>query len=243
MKMMWSLQISGKSAEMAAVGGYNSQEGFLFKNNRLCIPKKTLRRLLIVDLHAGGLAGNLGRDKVVAQLEKRFYWPKIRKEIEEFIQACPIYQEAKGTRQRQNTGLYIPLPIDFVLGLPKTKVGYDSIFVIVRFSKMAHFLPCKKTNDATYIAQLFFKEIMRLHGVPQSIMSDRDSKFLSHFCQTLWDRFGTKLNFSTACHPESDGQTEVVNRSLGNLLRILVGNNPKSLDQCLLQAEFAFNNV
>lgn len=78
---------------------------------------------------------------------------------------------------------------------------------------------------------------------PQSIVSDRETKFLFHFLQTLWERFGTKMNFSTTCHPQSNGQTKVVNRSLGNLLRTLVGNNPKRWDQCLPQTEFAFNNM
>lgn len=146
------------------VEGYNLQEGFLLYKNRLCIPLDPLRGQLVANLHAGGLAGHLGRDKVVAQLKDRLYWPKMRKEAEQFIQSCHTCQEAKSTKQ--NTGLYIPLPVptepwvdlsmDFVLGLPRTKAGFDSIFVVVdRFSKMAHFLPCKKSGDATYIAQLF----------------------------------------------------------------------------------------
>ena len=113
--------------------------------------------------------------------------------------------------------------------------------IVDRFSKMAHFVACKKTNDASEIASLFFKEIYKLHGVPTSIFSNRDAKFLAHFWRTLWRLIGSSLEYSASFHPQSDDQTEVVNRSLGNLLRCLVGNNPKEWESVFPLVKFAYN--
>jgi hypothetical protein len=151
----------------------------------------------------------------------------MRHDVQRHIGCCIFCLKAKSRLNPH--GLYTPLPIphvpwedismDFVLGLPRSQKGRDSIFVVVDcFSKMAHFIPCHKSDDASHVADLFFREIVRLHGVPKTIVLDRDTKFLTSFWKTLWAKLGTKLLFSTTCHPQTDGQTEVVNRTLSTIL-------------------------
>ena len=164
--------------------------------------------------------GNLGVKKTLDVLSDHFFWSHMKRDSERLCQKCITCKQAKSRVMPH--GFYSPLPIpseplvdismDFVLGLSRSKGGNDSVFVVVdRFSKMAHFIPCHKIDDATYIGGLFIKEIVQLHGIPRSIVSDRNVKFLSYFWKTLWAKQRTKLLFSTTCHPQIDGQTEVVN--------------------------------
>ncbi|XP_043809768.1 uncharacterized protein LOC122723079 [Manihot esculenta] len=227
-------------------------DGFLFRGKQICIPNCSVRELLVRESHSGGLMGHFGVQKTLDMLNEHFYWPNMRKYVEKICAQCFACKQAKSKSLPH--GLYTPLPVptepwtdismDFVIGLPRTKRGRDSVFVVVdRFSKMAHFIPCHKTDDATNIADLFFREVVRLHGIPRTIVSDRDSKFLSHFWRVLWGKLGTKLLFSTTCHPQTDGQTEVVNRTLGTMLRAIVGRNLKTWEECLPYVEFAYNRA
>uniref|UniRef100_A0A2N9G165 Integrase catalytic domain-containing protein n=1 Tax=Fagus sylvatica TaxID=28930 RepID=A0A2N9G165_FAGSY len=238
------------ACEKAAFGKFYRIDGYLFRENRLCVPNSSMRELLVREAHGGGLMGHFGVRKTLDVLHEHFFWPKMKRDVERVCSRCVTCRQAKSRVLPH--GLYTPLPVpnapwvdismDFVLGLPRSRKGRDSIFVVVdRFSKMAHFISCHKTNDATHIANLFFREIVRLHGVLRSIVSDRDVKFLSYFWKVLWGKLGTKLLFSTTCHPQTDGQTKVVNRTLSTLLRTIIQKNLKNWEDCLPFIEFAYN--
>jgi hypothetical protein len=207
----------------------------LFKNNKLCIPKCPIRENLIKEKHSGGLSGHFGQDRSFAHVNDFCYWLGMQNQVNKFVEKCIICQHAKG--RSKNTRLYQPLPIpsrpwdalsmDFVLVFSITKRSNDSIYVVVDiFSKMAHFIIFTKISDATSFANLFFKEVVKLHGLPKSIVSDRDTIFVGHFWRTLWKSIGTNLSFISSYHPQTHGETKV-NRSLKNILRSLVNENPR----------------
>jgi hypothetical protein len=156
-------------------------DGFVFRTNKLCVPASFVHLLLLQEVHGGGLMGHFGAKKTEDILASHFFWPKMRRDLERFVACCTTCQKAKSRLNPHDLYMSLPIPsapwedisIDFVLGLPRTKNGRDSVFVVVdRFSKMMHFILCHKTNDATHVVDLFFHEIVHLHGVPNTIVSD-----------------------------------------------------------------------
>jgi hypothetical protein len=181
----------------------------LYRANKLCVPVSFVRLLFLQEAYGGGLIGHFRVKKTEDVLTAHFFCPKMRHDVEHYVSR---YTTCNKVKSRLNPhGLYVSLHIpsvswenismDFVLKLPRTKRGRDIIFMVVNhFSKMAHFIPCHKSDNASHVAELFFTEIVRLHIVPNTIISDRDAKFLSHFWRTLWFKLGTKLLFSTNYH-------------------------------------------
>jgi len=161
--------------------------------------------------------GHFGVAKTFDVLHEHFYWPKMKRDVQRICEQCIACRKAKSRVQLH--GLYTPLPVP-------TEPWVDI-----------------STDDASHIADLFFRETVHLHGIPKSIVSDRDVKFLSYLWKTLWEKLGTKLLFSTTCHPQTDGQTEIVNRTLSQLLRAIIQKNLKSWEECLPFVEFAYNRT
>jgi transposase InsO family protein len=133
--------------------------------------------------------------------------------------------------------------MDFIVVLPTTQFGYDSIWAIVdRFLKVAHFIPVKTMYKGAKLAELYIARIMCLHRVPKKIVSDRGTQFMSWFWRKLHEAMDTRLNFSSVYHPQMDGQTERVNQILEDMLRACALKDSKSWDKCLPYAEFSYNN-
>jgi hypothetical protein len=176
----------------------------------------------------------------------------MKREIAEFVSTCLTCQRVKIEHQRPG-GLLQPLNIpkwkwdsvtmDFVIGLPKTRNGKDAIWVIVdRLTKTARFVPIKESWETAQLAEAYVSNILKLHGVPLEIISDRDRRFLSKFWIKLQAAFGTKLKFSTTFHPATDGQTERTIQTLEDMLRACVIEFQGSWEKNLPMVEFAYNN-
>ena len=176
----------------------------------------------------------------------------MKQDIARYVDECDIYHRVKAEHQRP-AGTLQPLSIpewkwdkiemDFVTGFPRSQKGHDAIFVVIdRFSKVAHFLPIKETISASQLADLYVSRIVSLHGIPLEISSDRGSIFTSKFWDSFQEAMGTHLNFSTAYHPQSQGQVERVNQVLEDMLRACVISFVKKWEESLPFAEFSYNN-
>jgi hypothetical protein len=133
--------------------------------------------------------------------------------------------------------------MDFITGLPRRDKLHDLIMVVVdKITKYAHFIPLKTTHKVADVVDIFMKEVARFHGIPKSIVFDRDPKFTSNFWKGLFKGFRMNMNFSTTYHPESDGQTERVNRVIEDILRMYVMDKPSKWEDYLHLVEFAYNN-
>ena len=185
-------------------------------------------------------------------LQRKYWWRGMKRDVATFVSRCLICQQVKIEHQRPGGKMQrIEIPewkwegitMDFIVGLPRSKRQHDSIWVIVdRLTKSAHFLPINTRYSTERLAEIYIREIVRLHGVPISIISDRDPKFTSHFWEQLQRALGTKLKFSTAFHPQTDGQSERTIQTLEDMLRACMLEWKGDWDSHLALAEFAYNN-
>ena len=222
-------------------------------NGRVCVPNVAeLRKLILDEAHKSSLSIHPGVTKMYQDLKKHFWWSGMKKQVAEYVASCLTCQKAKVEHQRPAgmlQSLDVPvwkwdsISMDFVVGLPKTQKKNDSIWVIVdRLTKSAHFLPVRSTYNVEKLTEIYIAEIVRLHGIPSSIVSDRDPKFTSHFWRELQEAMGTKLKLSSAYHPQTDGQTERTIQSLEDLLRACTLDHRGSWDNVLPLVEFTYNN-
>nr|CAE04771.3 OSJNBa0079C19.12 [Oryza sativa Japonica Group] len=208
-----------------AIGFLEDEQGTVWLGERICVPdNKDLKDAILKEAHDTLYSIHPGSTKMYQDLKERFWWASMKREIAEYVAVCDVCQRVKAEHQKP-AGLLQPLKIpewkweeigmDFITGLPRTSSGHYSIWVIVdRLTKVAHFIPVKTTYSGSRLAELYMARIVCLHGVPKKIVSDRGSQFTSNFWKKLQEEMGSKLNFSTAYHPQTDGQTESYQASL-----------------------------
>ncbi|WVZ53175.1 hypothetical protein U9M48_004155 [Paspalum notatum var. saurae] len=206
------------------------EEGVMWFKNRLVVPKDMeLRKKILDEAHTSMFTMHPGSNKMYQDLKQKFWWTRMKREIAKYVSECDVCQRVKADHLKP-AGMLQPLKIlawkwedvhmDFIVGLPRTQKGYDSIWVIIdRLTKSAHFLPVKTHYTAATYAGLYISRIVSLHGVPQTITSDRGSLFVSCFWEHLQTALGTTLIRSSAYHPQTSGQVERVNQILEDMLR------------------------
>lgn len=232
--------------------GFALDHGLIKYKGKIWIGSNTtLQTKLISALHDSAIGGHSGIQATYHRVKKLFFWSGLKMAIENFIKQCLACQQAKHTNLKP-AGFLQPLPVpqdswqdltmDFIEGLPKSK-GYDVIMVIVdRLTKYAHFVPLKHPFSAAQMARAFLEQVVRLHGVSCSIVSDRDKIFTSTFWKELFAAVETRLLYSTAYHPQTNGQSERVNQCLEMYLRCAVHDCPHHRKKWIAMAEFWYNS-
>ncbi|GBG84963.1 hypothetical protein CBR_g39426 [Chara braunii] len=217
------------------------------------VPDYRLRVRAVAEFHDQADAGHMGFHKTLARVSRLYVWPKRKDFVKDYVADCPTCQEVNSANHLPY-GLLQPLPIlegrwqsismDFIGPLrPLTPRGHDAILVVVdRFTKHARFVPCRYAISAREVADIVFDRVVRDHGLPLSIISDRDPRFTSRFWRRLHEVYGTQLRFSSSYHPQTDGQTEITNRTLGDILRKIVRDD-QQWDLHLAHVEIAYNHA
>jgi len=228
--------------------------GLLWFGARLCIPDDhALRTRILAECHDSVTGAHFGRDKMLAAVKERFAWPGLAGDVERYVSTCDACQRNKPSQQ-STPGLLMPLPLperpcqewteDAVTGLPMTKRGHDAIQVYVeRLCKLKHFDAGRKTDGALELAASFVRTVVRPHGVPEAVVSDRDPRFTAHFYAELTKLLGVTLRMSTARHPQSDGQSEVEIKTLTTALRAFCNKHQDDWDDYLDMLELGFNSA
>jgi transposase InsO family protein len=207
---------------------------------------------ILREAHDAAAAGHFGTQRTHATIAKRFFWPRMFQEVKRYVKGCGTCARTKPSNQKPY-GLLQPLDvpderwrrinIDFITKLPTTKLGHDTIITIIdALTKRAHWLSTKESElTAVKFAEIFRDQYLRLHGLPDVIVSDRDVRFTSTFWRTLMKEVDTKLAMSTAFHPQTDGQAEKANSIVERYLRAYTADRQNDWDQLLAVAEFAYN--
>ncbi|WVZ76147.1 LOW QUALITY PROTEIN: hypothetical protein U9M48_024145 [Paspalum notatum var. saurae] len=216
------------------------ERGTLWYKNRICVPNvDSIRKLILSEAHDTAYSIHPGSTKMYYDLKERFWCPGMKTVVAEYVAVCDTCQRPLKVPEWK----WEEITMDFIVGLPRTQKGYNSIWVVVdRLTKVAHFIPVNTTYSGARLAELYISRIVCLHGVPKKIISDRGSQFTSRFWEQLHDSLDTKLRFSTAYHPQTGGQTERTNQVLEDMLRACAIQYGTSWDKCLPYAEFSYNN-
>ncbi|XP_038979199.1 uncharacterized protein LOC120109538 [Phoenix dactylifera] len=249
-----ALEIKEKiEASTEGVANYKLKEGLIIYKGYVYVPNvPNLRRNILDHFHNSKEGGHSGWFRTYIRVKHFFYWEGLKAEVKALVAGCEICQKIKYD-PRAPMGLLQPLPIpsmiwedismDFVEGLPTSK-GYEVIIVVVdRLSKYAHFIPIKHPYTAKSVATSFVESVIKLHGVPKSIVSDRDRVFMSTFWKELFTLQGSILKTSSSYHPQTDGQTEVTNRTLEQYLRCFCHNQQSKWGEFIVWAEYWYNTT